>query len=113
MKITHYSECDIAYVAAVKKCKTLGELQEIVTEYREIAEDAYQVVQKMDDTLFFQFCKGRNKSKPSLKWMKMYGAVLLPAMIIEVGMMASQYHVPFGAMYLRLKELRQKEAQKS
>ena len=93
--------------STMKICKTLDELKSIVAEYREIAEDAYQAVQKMDDTLFFQFCKGKNKSKPSMKWMEMYGAVLLPAKILEVGMMATQFHVPFGAMYLRLNDIKQ------
>ncbi len=107
MKITYYSECDVDYVKAVKSCQSLDELRSIVTEYREIVEDAYQAVQKMDDTLFLQFCKGRNKSKPSQKWMEMYGAVLLPAIILEVGLKASQFHVPFGVVYLRLQELRE------
>lgn len=105
MKISNYSECDVEYVTAVKKCKTLDELKSIVTEYRDIAEDAYQSVQELDDTLFEQFCKGRNKSKPSMKWMKMYGAILLPRTVLEVGLVAIQFHVPFGAAYLRMKDL--------
>jgi len=105
MNINHYSECDVEYVKAVKKCKTLDELKSIVKEYRIIAEDAYQSVQQMDDLLFEQFCKGRNRSKPSLKWMELYGAILLPRLILEVGLVAVQFHVPFGAAYLRLKDL--------
>ena len=105
MKITNCSECDTDYVTAVKKCKTLDELKQITTEYRELAEDAYQAVQKMDDLLFEQFCKGRNKSKPSQKWMEMYGPVLLPRVLMLIGLQACEFHVPFGAMYLRMKDL--------
>ena len=105
MNITNYSECDTDYIKAVKKCKTLDELRQITTEYRELAEDAYQIVQKMDDLLFEQFCKGRNKSRPSQKWMEMYGPVLFPRVLVLVGLKACEFHVPFGAMYLRMKEL--------
>jgi len=105
MNITHYSNCDIDYVKAVKKCKTLDELKGIVEEYRELAEDAYQTVQKMDDPLFEQFCKGRNKTKPSLNWMEIYGPVLLPKRILELGLIAAQFHVPFGVAYHRAKDL--------
>jgi hypothetical protein len=105
LKIGYYSECNVEYVSAVKKCRTLEELQKIVSDYREIAEDAYQSVQKMDDLLFEQFCKGRNKTKPSMRWMEMYGPVLLPRIIIEVGLVAAQFCVPFGTAYIRMKEL--------
>lgn len=105
MDISYYSECDVDYVKSVKKCKTLEELKRIVTQYREIAEDAYQSVQKMDDLLFEQFCKGRNKTKPSLKWMEIYGPVLLPKTILEVGLVAAQFRVPFGTAYHRMKDL--------
>ena len=113
MKITYYSECDIEYVKAVKNCHSLNELKGIVQEYREIAEDAYQIVQKLDDLLFEQFCKGRNKSKPSLKWMEMYGASLLPKTILEAGLVSCQFHVPFGTAYIRMKELGQLEPQQA
>jgi hypothetical protein len=104
MNISHYDQCDVDYVKAVKSCKTLAELKQIVTEYRELAEDAYQVVSKMDDLLFEQFCKGRNKSKPSMKWMETYGPVLLPRMILELGLIACQFGVPFGVAYHRVRE---------
>ena len=105
MKITYYSECDTEYVKAVKNCQSLNELKSIVAEYREICEDAYQAVEKMDDTLFEQFCKGRNKRKPSLTWMEMYGAILLPKTILEVGLVACQFHIPFGTAYHRMKDM--------
>lgn len=105
MKITHYSECDTDYVRSVRECKTLDELKQITAEYRELAEDAYQAVQKMDDLLFEQFCKGRGKFKPSQKWMEMYGPVLLPRVMMLVGLEACRFGVPFGAMYLRMKDL--------
>jgi hypothetical protein len=108
MNITYYSNCDTDYVKAVKSCKSLAELKQIVTEYREMAEDAYTEVAKMDDPLFEQFCKGRNRLKPSMKWMKVYGPVLLPRVILEIGLIAITYHVPFGAAYIRVKELQEK-----
>lgn len=107
MKITYYSECDVDYIKAVKTCKTLEELQALTEQYREIAEDAYQAARKMDSLLFEQFCKGRNRSKPSMKWMEMYGPILLPRTILEVGLVAAQFHVPFGTAYIRMKDLNQ------
>lgn len=105
MEITYLSDCDIDYVKAVKKCKTLDELRTVVEDYREIAEDAYQAVQTMDEILFVQFCKGRNKQKPSMEWMKMYGMILLPKTLLEVGLVASAFNVPFGLAYHRMKDL--------
>jgi hypothetical protein len=105
MNISYYDNCDTDYVKAVKACKTLDELKQIVTDYREIAEDAYTEVEKMDDTLFEQFCKGRNKPNPSMKWMERFGAVLLPKMILELGLIACQFGVPFGVAYHRVKDM--------
>lgn len=101
--ISYYANWDVEYVAAVKKCKTLGELSEIVTKYKLVAEDAYSIVQSMTYGDFQQFCKQRNRSKPSLKWMKEYGAVLLPKDILEIGLVASMFHVPFGTAYNRMR----------
>ena len=105
MNISYYDNCDTDYVQAVKKCKTLDELKQIVREYRELAEDAYLIVEKMDDTLFEQFCKGRNKTKPSLKWMEMYSAVLLPERILKIGLISVHFNVPFGTAYHRVKDM--------
>jgi mevalonate kinase len=109
LKITYYSESDTDYVKAVKKCKTLTELKQIVTEYRELVEDAYKVVKKMDDASFEQFRKGRNKKDPTLEWMEKYGAVLLPKLILLCGMMAVQFHVPFGTAYIRYNEVKKRK----
>jgi hypothetical protein len=108
MNISYYDNCDTDYVKAVRNCKTLDELKLVVTTYRELAEDAYQTVEKMDDTLFEQFCKGRKKTRPSMKWMEMYGAVLLPRKILEIGLIACQFGVPFGCAYHRVKDVEAK-----
>ena len=63
MKITNYSECDTDYVKAVKKCKTLDELRQITTEYRELAEDAYQIAQKMDEDAALRAAMGVGRKR--------------------------------------------------
>lgn len=108
-EISYYSECDQEYVRAVKRCKSLAELQEIVTEYRELAEDSYKVVEKMDEKSFEEFCKGRNKRQPHFKWMNEYGAVLLPEKILKIGLLAGQFNVPFGTAYHRVKQMEAKK----
>jgi hypothetical protein len=109
MEISYYDNCDTDYVKKVKTCHSLNELKSIVREYRELAEDAYQAVEKMDDLLFEQFCKGRNRSKPTMRWMEMYGAVLLPRRILEIGLIACQFGVPFGCAYHRVKDVEAKK----
>jgi hypothetical protein len=40
-----------------------------------------------------------------MKWMEMYGSILLPKIILEVGLISVMFHVPFGAAYHRMKDL--------
>lgn len=101
--IDNYAEWDVEYVKAVKKCKTLFELNMIVTKYKLVAEDAYSIVQSMTYGEFEQFCKQRNRSRPSMKWMKEYGPVLLPKDILEIGLVATTFNVPFGVAYNRMR----------
>lgn len=105
MRITHYSETDKEYIREVRSCKTLSELRAITERYKTVAEDAHATAMTMTEQDFAEFCKSRSEFKPSLIWMNKYGEVLLPKVIIEVGLIACKFHMPFGAAYLRMKEL--------
>lgn len=109
MEITPYSETDKEYIREVRACKSLSELREITERYKAVAKDAYAITTKMTEPEFVEFCKLRSKFNPSLKWMEKYGAILLPKILTEVGLVATTYHVPFGVAYLRMKELNKLE----
>lgn len=110
LKITYLSENGKDYVDLIKKCKSLDELKKIVTEYKELAEDAYQKTMQLSNEEFSEFISGRDKRKPSEKWIEEYGMILLPRTILEAGLIAVECHVPFGCAYIRMKEFRDEES---
>jgi hypothetical protein len=110
MKITHYSETDKDYIKEVKASLTLEELKKVTFKYREVAEDAYQKTRGMNKGDFMRFRCGifleERGDYSGDNWVEEFGMVLLPKEILETSLMANHYHVPFGAMLLRLRDMR-------
>jgi len=108
MKINYYSTADVDYVNEVKKCRTLKQLFDVILNYRVLAEDAYNKVDLMNEGDFKRFLIGMKKETagdcPGDKWVKEFGMIILPEKILKISLIASQYHVPFGAAYHRIEQ---------
>lgn len=103
--IEYYSETDKDYVKALKKVHTLNDLKSFMLEYDDLVADAKQIVDKMNEKEFQKFIKNRNKeNKGIFSNSETTSVIMMPEKMFKISAMATQYKVPFGLVYIRLKE---------
>jgi hypothetical protein len=106
--INYYSETDKDFIKEIRGVKTLEELISVTKDYREIFPDAFETTMKMSEKDFKRFLKGLPltvNDNTSEAWVEEFGPVLMPINLIRIGLMAVRFHVPFGAAYIREKEI--------
>jgi hypothetical protein len=107
-KIGYLSECDKDYCRLVGVQKTLKKLRKFIRSYEVIAADALEVVDKMTEDDFVEWFAGvtleKKKQFAGEQFVIKYGAVLLPAVILRIGIIAHEFGVPFGVAYIRARE---------
>lgn len=106
--ITYYSMQDQDWAEALGAADTLPKLIDLVNEWKELCADARLVAHAMNADDFAVWRKGLAKERRGKfageEFATKYGPLSMPAVLFKVSMMASQYHVPWGLMYTRLKE---------
>ena len=106
--ITYVSDQPGDYAKALRSADTLEALRAVTEAWRELAEDAAKVAQAMTEEDFQAWCKGYAKEQlgefAGVAFAKKYGDLMLPTKMFKVSVMAVNYKVPWGLMYLRLKE---------
>jgi len=93
------------YVEGVQKAKTLDELKAAINEWNELAPDAMKQVEapEFDWNEFQAGIKQEKRGKyAGDAWAKKYGAVLLPVVIMEIGLVGQGFMVPDGVVFHRL-----------
>ena len=109
MMINYTTEPIAGYNKAISGAKTLEELFEAVGMYKRIAGDALEVVGKMNGRDFLEFQKGlRDERKGNFAgeaFTEKYGAILMPHVMVEVGMLAHYCKAPWGCAFIRMKEM--------
>lgn len=108
MDIGYLSEPDKDYCRLLDAQKTLPDLRKFVRSYKLIAADALKIVDSMTGSGFRDWRAGlkleRRGKFAGEAWAVKYGAVLMPAIIVQVGLLASDYNVPFGLAYIRMRD---------
>jgi len=106
--ITYLSEQPADFSKAIDGAETLEELRTVLADWRELAGDAEKIALAMTPKDFTEFRKGLKKERggefAGEKFAEKYSAVLLPEVMFKISMKAYDYKVPFGLMYIRLKE---------
>lgn len=106
--ITYVSDQPGDYAKALREAHTLAALRAVTTSWKELAEDADKVAQAMTEDSFQEWRNGYAKEQRGKfageEFAKKYGDLMLPAKMFKIAMMAVEYKVPWGLMYLRLKE---------
>src|SRR5256885_2350286 len=106
----HYlSELDRDWAKALSAATTWEALQNMVVAWKAWAPDALAVVETMNSETFKEFRAGleseRHKTFAGEPWARKYGALLIPARLMEITIRAEQFGVPFGTMAIRLAEV--------
>jgi hypothetical protein len=111
MKPVFYtSETSEDYSFELRKCHTLDQLKNFVTEWRPFAPDAYKAIMEppISEVDYKEYRHGallesRGKYAGDI-WAARFSAVLLPELLMRVSMIAIKYCCPFGTAWIRLKE---------
>lgn len=101
---------DRQYAEQLTLADTLERLKELLTNYRPLAEDAFQVVETMTEDDFQEFRKGLKKERKGRfageAWAEKYAAIVMPLPMMRVTEVAAQFKAPFGVTWQRCKDLR-------
>ena len=91
-RITHTSDLSADYAAGLRTCADLPSLRAFVRGWRELAPDAAEAVGAMTDDDWPSYQKGLKKESRGKyagdAWAERYGAILMPALLLRVSMIA-------------------------
>lgn len=106
--ITYTSNQPADWANAITHATTLDDLRRVVEEWKELVADAHARVATMTEQDFDEWRHGLLKERRGQfageAFAARYGDVLMPTVLLAVSFYANQLHVPWGLMYLRLKE---------
>lgn len=110
MIVSHVDEIPDQYAKALDKAKSRDELLQAVKLYGEVAIDAVEIVEKMDDGAFDDWQAALKKERRGTFMgeaaMERFGPLLMPETMFKVSMVADQFKVPWGLAYNRLVEVK-------
>lgn len=106
--ITYISQQDADYAKALHEADTLSKLRAMMEEWKELAADAAEIVAAMSEEDFMAWRKGAAKERRGQfageEFAEKYGCLSMPKVLFLVSYRAAEFKVPWGLMYLRLKE---------
>ena|SRR3972149_94498 len=115
LKIGYLAEFDQEYSRELWNCKTLIALQEFARKWMEIAYDGFSIVfngsgdgnpMSLED--FKEFRRGlrieHSGRFSSEDWVKKYGAIAIPELLMRVFMISHHFKAPWGTAFIRCLE---------
>lgn len=105
--ITYVSDQGADYSRELGSCETLAQLRKHLDSYHTIAADALDAI-PIDEEQFALFRAGllmeRKGKFAGEEYAKRFSVILMPEVMFRVDMVATQFHVPFGLAFLRIKD---------
>lgn len=106
--VGYLSETFADYNHCIDDAMTVCDIRECTVKFRRFADDAYRAASKMKESEWKFFRKGLREERKGKfagnEWAAKYGAILLPEVMMRIGMLAVQFHVPWGCAFLRAKQ---------
>ena len=99
--LTYVSEQDRDWAKALRAAASLTALQELCKAWDEWVPDARVVAERMTDDEFSEFRVGLLKKTEDIQWAALYGHIAVPARLLEISLLAHQFHAPFGCAAIR------------
>jgi hypothetical protein len=111
MVVSNIDEIPSQYADALDAANTLQKLREVVRLYREVAIDAVEAADNLSQDDFADWQAALKKERRG-RFMgedafKRFGAILAPAIMLDIAFMAHELKVPWGLAYNRLLETKQ------
>jgi hypothetical protein len=108
MNIDYYTEPVKEYQKGLTESKDVQELLAHIKKFQKVANDAYVKVGQA----YFNFdefkeglLKERNKEYAGDEYAAKYGDVVFPMVMFQATVVATQFMVPWGLAYIRLKDV--------
>lgn len=93
------------YCAAIRACANADALRaELAENWTELCPDAVTLATSLTDEDWAWAKKHAKHAKHAARVCQLAGAVLLPVVVLRVGILASDFHVPDGCAYIRMIE---------
>lgn len=106
--IGYIDEPDMDYSKGLDAARLPKDLTTLVKRFRPLFPDAYGQGANLTDEEFLQWRSGflqeRKGRFSGEKFMNRFGAVLMPANLIHIGMIAQKFGVPFGLAFCRMRD---------
>lgn len=106
--INYGDESDMTYCKGLDKARVPADLTDLLERFAALFPDAYEQGKHLSFEDFMMFRAGLLKERKGEfageDFMKKFGAVLMPANMLHIGMVANKFHVPFGLAFCRMKD---------
>ena len=103
--IDYRSDIVAPYCKAIHACETVADLIEVLKDWEELCPDALVRARELPDDETWRWVLTHKKQKRyAAKVTALAGAILLPELLLHVGMVAMQFHVPDGCAFHRMME---------
>ena len=108
--VSYLDELASDYRDQLDGVQSLPDLKAVMAKWEPVAGDAFDTVAGMTKADFadFQggFAKERRRRFAGVAWAERFGAILLPEMLLRISVLADQFSVPEGALFIRALEER-------
>lgn len=104
----HYLTDDPArlYAMEIGRADTLPKLLTVLRRYGSTADDALHRASGMDEPAFERWREGLAKERAREyagdEWATEFGAILLPAKMVQASIVADEFKVPWGTAWIQL-----------
>lgn len=106
--ITYISENDKDYAMALNHVGNYTELHALADAWLPLASDAFAVVDRMKTGDFSRFMQGRKLERKGQfageEFAKEFGPIIMPALMMQVSLVALKFAVPWGLAFKRLEQ---------
>lgn len=107
LQVGYTSDLSKPYAESLRKVKTETDLRAHVDYWKLVAADAFDAV-NAEDFSWKVYRAGAEQEKRNIfageEWVKKYGAILMPEVLMRISIIAMQYVVPDGVVFIRLRD---------
>ena len=103
--LTYLSDQSRDWARALRAAQTLGALQALTADWGAWVPDAHAIAVAMSAADFVAFRRGLLAKTDDLAWAGRFGALAVPARLLEISVMAAHFTAPFGTAAIRACEL--------
>jgi len=111
-KVTYLSECAKDYAAEIEEATNIDKLHAVLDKWRRLVPDAVEKAKGLSNKDWQFVLLHKKDERYGEETSDLAGEILIPAVLLVVTMTARRFQVPWGAAFIRLREVKQIELRK-